>query len=131
MIGLLRLADSIIPQDCSEEGCSEAAGDARRTALGHNLRRDKTPDAGLESRRAGERDRTHSLERSEQYGDSYRAAARDLWIPGEHSQAISELHWRRVDQTRLGQLLRECDAGHRAVAVRDSALECCRHRQGD
>ena len=93
-------------------------------------RRDKTAAAGLESRRAGERIESRSRKGASIYGDSYGAAARDVWVSGEHSQAISELHWRRVDQARLRKLLRERDAGDRAGAVRDSTLECCRHRQG-
>ena len=62
---------------------------------------DKTAAAGIESRRVGERIESRSRKGALVYGDSYGAAARDVWVPGEHSQAISKLHWRRVDQARL------------------------------
>src|ERR1700761_5433825 len=93
-------------------------------------KRDKAHAAGLESRRAGERIENRSREGVNIHGDSYRIAARDVWVSGEHPQAISELHWRRVDEARLRSLFRECDTGHRAGAVRDSALEYCGYRQG-
>ena len=70
--------------------------------------------------------------RSDIHGDSYGAAARDVWIPGEHPQAISELHWRRVDETRLrsyfenvtpvtGQVL--CEIPRSNAADIDKALD--------
>ena len=92
--------------------------------------RDKTPAAGLGPAVPENGIENHSPEGANNYGDNYCAAARDVWVPGEHPQAISELHWRRVDEARFRQLFRERHAGHRPDAVRDSALECGRHRQG-